>query len=188
MTGPMLALVGFCIAIGLAPILIAPVLEEGIRAWEPSAFNSGQKLTTLAPLGWLTIAGLALIVLIVLGGVVLARRLHRCGSNSSVTWDCGFSAPSPTMQYTSSSFAQMIVALFSWVLRPRVETSVQQPLLAGASHFHSHVPDIVLDGILRPSFRFAAKITSSLRFLQAGSVHAYLFYIVLFLICLLLWR
>ncbi len=188
MTGPMLALVGFCLAIGLTPLLVAPVLEHGIRAWEPAAFDSGQKLTMLAPLGWLTIAGAALIVLITLGSFVLARRLRRCGVNPGVTWDCGYAAPASTMQYTSSSFAQMIVALFSWVLRPRVETPAEQPVFANAAHFHSHVSDIVLDGVLRPSFRFGAKITSSFRFLQAGNIHAYLFYIVLFLICLLLWR
>ncbi len=188
MTGPMLALVGFCLAIGLAPLLVSPMLEHGTRAWEPAAFSSGQELTMLAPLGWLTIAGVALIVLIVLGSFVLARRLRHCGVNSGVTWDCGYAAPTPTMQYTSSSFAQMIVALFSWVLRPRVETPAEQPVFANAAHYHSHVTDIVLDGVLRPSFRFGAKITSSFRFLQAGNIHAYLFYIVLFLICLLLWR
>jgi hypothetical protein len=92
------------------------------------------------------------------------------------------------MQYTSSSFAQMLVGCFVWVLRPRVHAPGEQPLFSRATQFRSHVPDIVLDGALRPSFRFGAKITSSFRFLQAGNIHAYLFYIVVFLILLLLWR
>ncbi|MGB5106425.1 MAG: proton-conducting transporter membrane subunit, partial [Candidatus Zixiibacteriota bacterium] len=188
MTGPMLALVAFCFFIGLAPLLVAPVLEHGISAWAPDLSHRGLELSLLAPLGWLSIGGGALLVLIILAGLILAKRLQSCGVNSGVTWDCGYAAPAPTMQYTSSSFAQMMVSMFSWVLRPRIETPAEQPLFAGAAHYHSHVSDIVLDGVLRPCFRLGAKITSSFRFLQAGNIHAYLFYIVLFLIGLLLWR
>ena len=82
----------------------------------------------------------------------------------------------------------MLVGCFAWVLRPRVHAPSEQPLFPRVTHFRSHVPDIVLDGALRPSFRFGAKIASAFRFLQAGNIHAYLFYIVVFLILLLLWR
>ena len=188
MTGPMLALVGCCVVIGLAPLLVAPLLDRGVYAWSPDLATGAVSLATLAPLGWVSVAGLALIVLIVVAGVVLGQRLRRCGTVSSGTWDCGYAAPTATMQYTSSSFAQMLVGCFVWVLRPRVHAPSEQPLFSRATQFRSHVPDIVLDGALRPSFRFGAKITSSFRFLQAGNIHAYLFYIVAFLILLLLWR
>jgi hydrogenase-4 component B len=92
------------------------------------------------------------------------------------------------MQYTASSFAQMLVQLFAWVLHPRVHAPEGQPLFARSAHFRSHVPDFVLDVVLRPTFRFGAKLTTSFRFLQQGSVHAYLFYIVAFLILLLVWK
>jgi hydrogenase-4 component B len=188
MTGPMLALVGCCLFIGLAPLLVAPVLEQGVHAWAPELAADGPALATLAPLGWVSVAGLVLIGLFVLGSVGLAERVRACGAAPAGTWDCGYAAPGPTMQYTSSSFAQMLVGFFAWVLRPRVLAPGEQPLFSGATRFRSHVPELVLDGVLRPSFRFGAKITSSFRFLQAGSIHAYLVYIVVFLILLLLWR
>ena len=81
----------------------------------------------------------------------------------------------------------MLVGCFAWVLRPRVHAPSEQPLFPHTTQFRSHVPDIVLDGALRPSFRFGAKITSSFRFLQAGKIQAYLFYIAVFLILLLVW-
>ena len=185
MTGPMLVLVGCCLFIGLAPVLVVPVLQQGLRAWVPELPVA---LVTLAPLGWISVTGLGLIGLAVLGSIAFGYRLRHSRTTASGTWDCGYALPGPTMQYTSSSFAQMLVGFFAWVLRPRVHAPGEQPVFAGPTRFHSHVPDIVLDGVLRPSFRFGAKITSSFRFLQAGSVHAYLFYIVLFLILLLLWR
>jgi hypothetical protein len=103
------------------------------------------------------------------------------------TWDCGYVAPTPAMQYTSSSFAQMLVGLFSWVLRPQTHRPEQQPVFAGRTRFESHVPDLILDGVLRPLFRIGVWGASSFRFFQAGNVQAYLFYIVVFLMVLLLW-
>jgi len=188
MVGPMLALAGCCVVIGLAPLLVAPLLDQGVYAWSPDLAGGAGSLATLAPLGWISAAGLTLIVLIIAAGVVLCQRVRHCGTASSGTWDCGYAAPTARMQYTSSSFAQMLVNCFVWVLRPRVHAPSEQALFPRPTQFQSHVPDIVLDGALRPSFRFGTKITSSFRFLQAGNIHAYLFYIVAFLILLLLWR
>jgi len=188
MTGPMLVLVSCCLFIGLAPLLVAPVLMQGICVWAPELAVGGQALVTLAPLGWISVAGLGLVGLVVLAGVVLTARVRHSGAASSGTWDCGYAAPGPRMQYTSSSFAQMLVGFFAWVLRPSVHAPSEQALFPGATRFRSHVPDIVLDGVLRPSFRFGTKVTSYFRVLQAGNIHAYLFYIVAFLILLLLWR
>lgn len=188
MMGPMWVLVGCCLLIGLAPLLVAPVLEQGIRAWLPELAIRSPQLATLAPLGWISLGGVALIGLSIVASLLLGNRLRQQGTASTETWACGFVAPGPTMQYTSSSFAQLLVDFFAWVLRPHVHASTEQPLFAGKTRFSSHVPDLVLDGALRPGFRFGAKIAASFRFLQAGSIHVYLFYIVVFLILLLLWR
>ncbi|HTS17583.1 MAG TPA: proton-conducting transporter membrane subunit [Verrucomicrobiae bacterium] len=188
MTGPMFALAGCCLFIGLAPLAVAPIMEQAVAAWDPQLAAGGPGLSALAPLGWVTVCGLALAGLLALGSAALAEMVHRGGTASAGTWDCGYAAPGPRVQYTSSSFAQMLVGLFAWVLRPRVETPGELSLFPGEARFRSEVPDIVLDGAMRPGFRFGARITSSFRFLQAGSVHAYLLYIVLFLILLLLWR
>jgi hypothetical protein len=62
------------------------------------------------------------------------------------------------------------------------------PLFPGPTRLESHVPDLVLDGVLRPLYRLGARMASSFHYFQSGNVHAYLFYIVVFLIVLLFWR
>jgi hydrogenase-4 component B len=188
MTGPMAALAGFCLLIGLAPALVAPVLEHGMSAWAPELAGTTAALAALAPLGYVSVTGLALCAAVLLSAAALSRALSHGGVASRGTWDCGYAAPTQTMQYTASSFAQMLVGLFDWVLRPRVHGPQVQPLFAGPSRFESHVPDVVLDDVLRPLFRLWARGSQSMRYFQAGSVQAYLFYIVVFLIGLLLWR
>jgi hydrogenase-4 component B len=92
------------------------------------------------------------------------------------------------MQYTSSSYAQMIVGLFSWALRPRTHRPKVVGLFPQPTEFHSEVPEVVLDEAVLPAFRFSAWLFSWFRVFQQGSIQMYLLYIFLALILLLLWR
>lgn len=190
MTGPMLVLASGCIAIGTAPWLAAPLLDQAIGAWIPgSATKPPPALATLAPLDWVSLGAVALLGLLVLATFWLRSRLARGGATAGPTWDCGYAAPTPRMQYTASSFAQMLDSLFAWVQQPRLHRPpAHQPIFPGRSEFSRHTLDLVLDTVLKPAYRFVARVSSSFRFLQAGNIHAYLFYIVLFLMVLLLWR
>jgi len=188
MLGPMGVLVACCFLIGLAPLLIAPILQEGVSAWAPNLKDAGPRLAMLAPLEWITSMGLLLNLAVLLGGVVLWMRLGRGVVEEGVTWGCGYVAPTPRMQYTSSSFAQMLVGMFGWVLRPRTHHPKDLPLFPPETYFHSEVPDVVLDVVVLPTFRFGAWLFSWCRVFQHGNIQTYLLYIFLALIALLLWR
>jgi len=188
MLAPMGVLVACCFLIGLAPLLIAPILQQGVSAWAPNLDVAGPRLTTLAPLEWITVMGLLLIAALLLGGAVLRTRLDRSVVEEGTTWGCGYVAPTPRMQYTSSSFAQMLVGMFGWVLRPRTHQPKILPLFPPETYFHSEVPDTVLDEVVLPTIRLGAWLFSWFRVLQQGNIQMYLLYIFLALIALLLWR
>jgi hydrogenase-4 component B len=187
MIGPMGVLVGCCVFIGLAPRLAAPLLEQAVSAWASGMTGDQTRLAYFAPLGWISVMGCVLVGALALAAGLLRARIRSGDLASAGTWDCGYAAPSPTMQYTSSSFAEMLVKLFAWVLRPKVQSSQDRNLFVRAGEFHSHVPDTVLDGALLPSFRGVAWLFSWCRVLQRGSIQAYLLYIFLALIALLFW-
>jgi hydrogenase-4 component B len=186
--GPMFVLAGCCCFIGLAPGLIAPLLAQGVSAWAPELGNVGPKLATLAPLGWITGMGLALLAALALMSSLLWFRLRSRAMDTGPTWGCGYAATTPRMQYTSSSFAQMLVGLFAWALRPRTRRRGPLELFPQTSSFHSAVPDTVLDEAVLPAFRGGAWALSWLRVVQQGSTQVYLVYVFLALIALLLWR
>jgi hydrogenase-4 component B len=188
MLGPMAVLVACCCFIGLAPGLVAPVLGQGVSAWAPELEDVGTRLALLAPFGWITGMGLLLAGAVALAGAWLGLRLRRQPPATGPTWGCGYAAPTARMQYTSSSFAQMLVALFGWALRPRTHRPAAMDLFPQRTEFHSEVPDTVLDGAVLPGFRFGAWLSSWLRVFQQGSVQTYLLYIFLALIAMLLWR
>jgi hydrogenase-4 component B len=188
MIGPMSVLVVCCFLIGLAPILIAPIFGKAVSAWNPGLKDADARLTALAPLNWITVMGLLLTAALLTVSVVLWLRLRYSNVKEGATWACGYIAPSPRMQYTSSSFAQMLVGLFGWALRPRTCRSKDLPLFPQQSTFHSEVPDTVLDEVMLPAFRFGGWLFSWSRVFQQGSIQTYLLYIFIALIALLLWR
>jgi hydrogenase-4 component B len=188
MTGPMATLAGCCIFIGVAPSIVAPVFSAAARGYAPE-LGEALDLSTLAPLQWISKAAMVLLVGLLVGSAALWLRLRQGVVLKASTWGCGYVAASPRMQYTASSFAQMLVGLFGWALRPRSRTPTNLPLFPAKSSFHSEVPDAVLDEAVRPAFRFGAWLFARSRVVfQQGSVQGYLLYIFLALIALLLWR
>jgi hydrogenase-4 component B len=188
MVGAMAVLVACCFIIGLAPLLIAPLLGAAVAAWAPEVGDAGSRLGTLAPLGWITMMALGLLGGLLLCGIALRLRLRHGPVEAGPTWGCGYALPTPRMQYTSSSFAQMLVGLFAWALRPRIKEPSHLPLFPKRAAFHSEVPDVVLDEAVLPALRFGAWLSSWFRVFQQGSIQSYLLYIVIALMALLMWR
>jgi hypothetical protein len=130
----------------------------------------------------------ALVVLAALGGAVFARLAPSSRAESTVTWDCGYASPTARMQYTASSFADGIVRLFAWALRPFSHADEPTVLFPAAARFRSHVPDTVLDRVVLPLARRAARVLVWFRWIQQGNVHLYVLYIVVALVVTVLFR
>ncbi len=191
MTGPMLVLSGCCVLIGVAPGMLVPILDRAARTWAvaesgTAADISGMSLGGLAPLVPISVVAVILIALLTIGMAGLLRRVRT--SPSFVTWDCGYAAPSSRMQYSSSSFSQWLVTLFDWALRPRIHPPKVDTLFPKDTHFESHVDDTVLEQAVNPLTRFLAWLFEFSRYLQQGSLQAYLLYILLIIVALLLWQ
>jgi hydrogenase-4 component B len=177
---PMLVASLCCIVIGIVPGLVAPILQQTI-----ALAGNAESLSGLVPFPSISIAAAVLLGLLAVGGGFLAQRIQR-GAASFVTWDCGYAAPTPRMQYTSSSFAEMLVGLFAWALQPRSHLPRIDKFFPEQADFHSEVPDTVLDRALLPLSRWLERGLVLFRYLQQGSLQAYLLYILLILIFLFL--
>jgi hydrogenase-4 component B len=186
---PMGVLVACCLFIGLFPARVAPALARGVEAWAPGT-SSAAGAAGLAPLGWVSVMGFALLGGLLVAAVALRRFLRGRPVAEGATWGCGYAEPTPRMQYTSSSFAQMLVWLFAWALLPRTRKPKPRRLglFPGKSGFHSEVPDAVLDRAARPAFGAGAWLLSKLRVFQGGNIQVYLLYVLLALLVLLIWR
>jgi hydrogenase-4 component B len=179
MRAAMLPLAAACIAIGVTPLLVSKILTPVVAAASGVYGSAGSTLASLQPI---TIA----LALLLTGAVVaLVARTRR--APHAPTWDCGYAAPSPRMQYTSSSFARGLVAFFAWAMPPVVDAPRPFPLFPAEAHLETHVPDTVLDRALLPLLRRTQRLLAVARYVHSGRVQLYLLYVAATLLTLLVW-
>jgi hydrogenase-4 component B len=105
------------------------------------------------------------------------------------TWDCGLKGLTPQMEYTATGFSKPIRMIFKALFRPRREVQREydfSPYFAKTIRFEAHVEEIFETRIYRPLHRWVLWVSRRMRALQAGSIQAYLIYIFITLLLLLL--
>jgi len=183
MRAPMLVLAGACLAIGAVPVAVGPALARaaGAAAGLPAPAGLG----ALAHFGILTAAALALLAA---AGLLWAWARGGAAPRAGLpTWDCGYAAASPRIQYTASSFADGLVSAMRFVLWPQVRWRRVRGLFPAQRAYRSHVPDLVLDRVAEPGLGLAARGLAVLHFFQSGQLPLYLLYILITLVALLVW-
>lgn len=185
MTTAMAILAGICILIGVLPVLAIRLVEPVISSIFPQRLAVLPSIQTTAHLYGVSIAAAMLILAVILLVVFYASRLRTTPVGESGTWDCGYAAPSPTMQYTASSFAEMLVRIFGGILRPERHEPATGALFPAPESFHSHVPEVVLEKGLLPFLAAADRPLAMIRRLQSGQLNHYILYIFAALIVLL---
>ena len=184
---PMLLLGLLCIAIGLVPgVVVRPLQLVTLSILPAVVGTAGLPLQELLPTTMITLSGVALLVLILFIALWYRRLLARSVSSETVTWGCGYQRPAPRMQYSASSFAEMLTYLFAFLLRPQSH----QPegimgLFPRTSHFFSHVPEAVLELVYIPALTRLYGRFSGFRRLQSGILQQYVLYSLVTLIVLL---
>jgi len=179
MRAAMLPLAAACIVIGVTPLLVSRILTPVIAVASGVHGSAASALASLQPVT------IALALLLSIAVVALAARARR--APHAPTWDCGYAAPSPRMQYTASSFARGLVAFFTWAMPPVIEAPRPFPLFPAEAHLETHVPDTVLDRALLPLLRRTQRLLAIARYVHSGRVQLYLLYVAATLLTLLIW-
>jgi hypothetical protein len=129
-----------------------------------------------------------LVGLIVLLAAARRKLLAGRSVESSVTWDCGYAKPSPSMQYTGTSFSQSAVHLFRLCTQPREILRLPKGLFPKKSFLHTETPDVFGKYIYRPIFGGVAWLALKLRWLQQGRIQLYVLYVAATMLALLIWK
>lgn len=185
MRAPMLLLAAACVLLGLAAPWLLPALGSVAGAWAPGldvrlALEGAMETARGASVA----AGLLLGSVAALWGALRWRARGALG-RTMPTWGCGYTAGTPRIQYTASSFAQILAAQFEWLLHPITRTPRVDHLFPGPASFSQNTPDLILERALEPGARRIAEQMIRLRFLQHGRVQFYVLYLAVALILFL---
>ena len=191
-------LTGACVFLGLFPTLFLklfdPITQQLTGQQLSAQLNASNGLVlsgvaaqggTVSTLG-ITLMALCLVPVPLVLWFFFARRAK---TRIGPTWACGQPALTPQMEYTATGFSKPIRMIFKALFRPRREVQREydfSPYYAKTIRFESHIEEVFQTRVYRPLNRLVLRLSRQLRALQAGSLQAYLIYIFITLLLLLL--
>lgn len=191
-------LAALCVALGVAPMVVVPLLDQivvplvgisiaskvlAIDGWALAPVNVEFSSLSTPVLALLLVASaiLGLGLAVVFGGRLTTRR--------SKSWGCGITL-TPRMEYTATGFVQPIKRVFSTIYQPTVkletEFLTESRYFSKRRHFEFHIEPIFEKYLYDPLVAFFGTLADRLKVIQAGSLHLYLTYMFVTLIALLL--
>jgi len=185
-----------CVALGLLPFVVVPLLGSSL-AGLPGVAAAGMEFTLALPLqvpgtsGQMSPLLLALGLVLLLTLVPLALRILGADRRVRVadTWGCGRIGQTPRMEYTATAFAEPLRRVFAELYRPTRDLSIDfhpdskyfVQSIEYRSEIHPWIERVLYDRPLEGLRRAASWV----RRLQGGSLHLYLFYLTLAFLILL---
>jgi hydrogenase-4 component B len=121
------------------------------------------------------------LLLAVIAAAALAIRASGFAVRRADTWGCGRIRQTPRMEYTSSAFAEPLRRIFAELYRPSEDLSItahpDSPYFVRSITYTSRVAPWIEKALYDPITAAARSTATSVRRLQAGSVHLYLLYV-----------
>ena len=187
-----------CVLLGLGATWFLPVFDPvtaqafGVRASQNLTTAGGFVLTAGTARGGTTSTlGIALMLLAL--SVLPAAFWYAWGRGArrakGPTWDCGLPGLTADNQYTATGFSKPIRMIFSALYRPRREIQAEyevSPYYPTSIHFESEIESAFEKHFYDPLKDWLMRASRRMRGVQAGSIHAYLAYIFVALLALLL--
>jgi hydrogenase-4 component B len=194
MQAPQAFLAACCLALGLAPGLVVRVLTRVTSSLpgfgEAELVSRGPnglglellELDRLVPAALLPVTLLALLLASGLG------RASRRARRQSAAWGCGGEL-TPQTEYTATAFARPLVMVFQGIYRPTQEVSTVEsaPYFAREVRYRSQIGAPFERYVYAPATRAVLGAARRMRVVQAGSLHAYLAYVLVLGVILLWW-
>ncbi len=191
-------LVATCVFLGLFPTLFLRALDPltqqltGLQISQQLTLANGLVLAgvnqaggTVSTLG-IAVLGVALLFIPFASWLAFGQKTK---TRIGPTWDCGLKGLTPRMEYTATGFSKPIRMIFKALFRPRREVQREydfSPYFTTSIRFEAHVEEVFETRIYRPLQRQVLRLSRRMRALQAGSLQAYLIYIFITLLLLLL--
>ena len=129
--------------------------------------------------------GIALLVAVGATALVTARVATR----RAPTWGCGGEL-SAQAEYTATAFSKPLLMIFRAIYRPTREVEALaevSPYFPREVRYRASIEPTFERYVYGPLGRAVVNIAEGMKGLQAGSLHAYLAYVLVFAVLLLIW-
>ncbi|HLG58704.1 MAG TPA: proton-conducting transporter membrane subunit [Vicinamibacterales bacterium] len=193
MLAPQAWLAVLCVGLGLFPGFVVRVLGVVLTSLPGVGSPDGMSpsLLSLATgrggFDQVVPVVLAASVVVVLGLVAIAARVRR-PARRVPTWGCGGELTART-EYTATAFSKPIMMIFRAVYRPTRHVDALadvSPYFPQEVRYHAEIEPTFERFVYEPLERAVIRVARGMRMMQAGSLHAYLAYVIALVVGLVL--
>ncbi len=175
----------FIVLIGLLPVYalgaVARIVPDIIGPSSAGALPAMTGLGRMAT-GVYLFAGI-FILLLILRAFLLRKRTV----TSFRTWDCGYQAGTPRIQYTGSSFAAPFAELIKPLLSQKEYIIPPKGPFPRSSSYERTVEDSFEARVVDPAVNGIVKFLDLFSWIQSGNTQQYILYGLVFVIIVTLW-
>jgi hydrogenase-4 component B len=187
-----------CLALGLGVAWFLPVFDAlteqllGQRVGTNLISGHGLVLSAGTPHGGTVstaVIGIGLVILLIPAVLLVSIGARRFARRRGPAWDCGLPGLSEENEYTATAFSKPLRMIFSALYQPRREIQAVfdvSPYFPKEIRFESEIEPTFEKRLYVPLKDFVLWFSIRMRAIQAGSIHAYLAYIFVTLVLLLL--
>jgi hydrogenase-4 component B len=184
-----------CIALGILPFYAVRILDSvsssivGTSIISRISFDFSLAALSSSPAS-ISTTWLALLVFVFLPlPVIMYLLINRTASYKYETWGCGQPVITARNEYTATAFSKPIRMWLGNIYRPKREiqaTYSVSPFFKESFKFESRVEQIFERYLYAPIVKLVLAVSRAFKVIQTGSIHAYLAYIFVTLIVLLM--
>jgi hydrogenase-4 component B len=187
-----------CIALGLGATWFLQIFDTmneqllGARVGSNLITGRGWVLSVGTPHGGMvstSVIAIALLFLLIPALLVVSIAARRFVPKRGPAWDCGLPGLSEENEFTATAFSKPLRMIFSVLYQPRREIQAVfdvSPYYPKAIRFESEIEPTFEKRLYVPLKDLLLRFATKMRTIQAGSIHAYLAYIFVTLVLLLL--
>jgi hydrogenase-4 component B len=187
-----------CLVLGLGVTWFLPVFNAlteqllGQRVGTNLISGHGLVLSAGTPHGGTVstaVIGIGLVILLIPTVLLVSIGARRFARRRGPTWDCGLPGLSEENEYTATAFSKPLRMIFSALYQPRREIQAVfdvSPYFPTEIRFESEIEPTFEKRLYLPLKDLVLWFSIRMRAIQAGSIHAYLAYIFVTLVLLLL--
>jgi formate hydrogenlyase subunit 3/multisubunit Na+/H+ antiporter MnhD subunit len=184
MVAPLVLLALACAAMALFARHLVPMLGRVAEEVLGAPLDVAPAVSGLGGIATISVA----VWIAIFAGAALLGVLLRGRRAADETWGCGYVAPTARMQYTGQSFAEIMAEhLLPPMFRARVAVKAPRGIFAEPTRISSDSTDPVTRSVYEPFLGTWAKRFARLRWVQQGSLHMYLVYILAAVTSALAW-
>jgi hydrogenase-4 component B len=184
-----------CLALGLFPGVVLRVITTvttslpGAQAGRQLGADSLLMASGLESFDRVVPMMLAAALLVGLSVAVLLTGRRALAVRKVPTWGCGGTLDARS-EYTATAFSKPLMLIFRAVYRParQVEALAEaSPYFPREVRYHAEIEPTFERYVYGPLLRGVLRAADGMKVLQAGSLHAYLAYVLALVVALVLW-